>query len=188
MKLAKTFLAIGIAILFTVFIAYSLFTIYEPPKYYERGMNECYEQYDCDQFVEECQNLTEIDEGEIPRPSKYDNCYNEALNNPEYVSCLENEDKCEENFNKTTPNYKHAKISFFILLIISIISIVIGMRLKHLEGIGSGFLGGGVLLILWALMYTGDYWFTLSKYMKLIALGLVLVILIYLGYKRLDKK
>ncbi|MEK6950505.1 MAG: hypothetical protein AABX13_02170 [Nanoarchaeota archaeon] len=73
-------------------------------------------------------------------------------------------------------------------MIISIAAIVSGTYYRKLEGIGSGFIGGGVLVILWSLMYTWSYWLTWPKYIKVIALGMVLALLIYLGYTRIEGK
>ena len=89
---------------------------------------------------------------------------------------------------KTTEKYKHSRNSFYVLVSISIISIVAGILLSGLEGLGSGFIGGGVLIVIWSLIYTAEYWIRLNKYVKLIALGIILVILVVLGYKKIEKK
>jgi len=47
MKLAKSFLAIGIAIIFAVFVAYGYYTIYEPPGHVSTNSSECYKTYNC---------------------------------------------------------------------------------------------------------------------------------------------
>jgi len=71
---------------------------------------------------------------------------------------------------------------------LAIIAIIVGAKLWKKEGVGSGFLGGGVLTVIWALMYTSQYWITLNKYFRLLAVGVVLVLLIWIGYKKLEKK
>jgi len=134
MRLAKTFLAIGIAVIFAVFIGYGLYVIYEPPKY-----GDCYGELDCYRNLE-------------------------------------------------TRQHEYSRNSFFILIIIGTITLVAGILLSKMEGIGSGLMGGGILVILWSLAHTWEYWSTFNKYVKLIVLGVVLVILIYLGYKKLEKK
>ncbi len=185
MRLAKTFLALGIAMIFAVFIAYGVYVFYEPPKY-DFDRSPCYDEYNCENYTAKCMPRKVAVE---PEEIEYieENCYEKAQSNPEYKECLINRDKCDEQYIIQTDSYKHAKISFYILTIIGIAAIIGGMFLTEYEGIGSGFIGGGVLLILWTLPYTSRYWLTLSKYLRLTALGIVLAILIYFGYKKLEK-
>ncbi|MFC1754254.1 hypothetical protein ACFL96_12835 [Thermoproteota archaeon] len=187
MGLAKTALAIGIAIVFAVFIAYGLFTIYEPPKsYYERS--DCYQQFNCSDYHKKCAP-DKFNESIEPRPYyPDDDCYSEVEANPDYQICMDEQDECEEAFEKTTERYRHSRNSFWILFVISLGAIIAGIFLNKLESIGSGLIGGGVLVLLWSLIYTARFWFQWNKYAKLLALGVVLVILVYLGYKKIEQK
>lgn len=184
MSLAKTFLAIGIAIVFAVFIGYGLFTLYEPPRY-DHERSSCYREYNCSAYFDSChpdkENLTE------PR-SVREYCWEEVEADPSYQECQIAEDECEEAFAKTTIRYGHYRNSFWILFIIAVGAIIGGMFISGLDAIRSGLLGGGVLVLLWSLIYTIEYWIRWSKYGKLVALGLVLVLLIYLGYKKIESK
>ena len=47
MSLAKTFWAMGIAVIFAVFVSYAVSVIYEAPKDYSYGSNDCYKTYNC---------------------------------------------------------------------------------------------------------------------------------------------
>ncbi|MBW2997827.1 hypothetical protein KY349_05800 [Candidatus Woesearchaeota archaeon] len=189
MGLKQTALAIGIAIVFTVFIAYGLWAVYEPPKrYYEQS--DCFEQFDCDKELRECWEKERPVNETIPRPIdewEIDKCSREFQTTPEYQECDEKRDECEDAFRKTTDSYKHARNSFYVLFIIALAAIVAGMFLR-LESISSGFITGGVLILLWSLIYTAEYWLQWNKYVKLTALGIVLVILVYLGYKKIESK
>lgn len=183
MGLAKTFLAIGIAIIFALFIGYGLHIVYEVPKYdYTIGGNECSIQYNCQKQIQLCQ------ERHKPSDQEYQNCWSKVRESQAYKVCLELRDKCNEEYQKQTPRYKHARNTFFILAVIGVIAIIVGVLLTSLEGIGSGFMGGGILIIIYALFRTWEYWFKLNKYAKLGILAVVLIILIYLGYKKLEKK
>jgi len=183
-----TFLALGIAIIFTVFIAYGLYAIYEPPKY-ETNTSTCDEEYRCHDYIDKCQTTRKAAGKDMNEPLIIEeNCYEEVEKNAEYQQCREQYDECESEYKKTTDRYKHARNSFYILLVIGMAAIIAGVFLSGLEGIGSGFIGGGVLVVLWTLPYTWEYWFELHKYTKVAALGLVLALLVYLGYKKLDKK
>ncbi len=182
MGLAKTFLAVGIAVIFAVFVSYALHVIYEPPKEYSSISNDCYKTYNCQQQVNTCrQQYNYSDEG-------YQDCYSTVTQSAEYKTCQELYSKCVEDSTKKTPRYIHSRNSFYILIIIGIIAIVVGLLLTKFEGIGSGIMGGGVLIVLWSLAYTWQYWYTLNKYIKLVALGIVLIILIFLGYKKLESR
>jgi len=180
MGLAKTFLAIGIAVIFAVFVSYALYVIYEPPKDYSYGSNACYKIYNCEQQIIDCQRQFNY--------SDYQDCYLNVTQSTQYKTCQELYSKCNEEFQKKTPQYIYSRNSFYILIAIGIIAIITGILLTGLEGIGSGLMGGGILVVLWSLFYTYQYWSILNKYIKLIALGVVLAILIYLGYKKLENK
>ena len=190
MGLKQTALAIGIAIVFTVFIAYGLWVVYEPPKdYYEQS--DCHKQYDCDGPIKACYPIPEkLDEETRPTPVDYmesEDCASDLRSSSEYRQCIDLRDDCQDAWRKTTDNYSHARNSFFILFLIALGAIIVGMYLK-MESISSGFITGGVFVLLWSLIYTADFWLTWNKYVKLIALGLVLVILVYLGWKKVEQK
>lgn len=189
MGLKQTALAIGIAIVFTVFIAYGLWAVYEPPKtYYEQS--DCFEKYDCDKELRECWEKAMPANATVPRPYddwEMEKCSREIQTTPEYKECEDQRKECESAFSKTTDSYKHARNSFYALFIIALAAIIAGMFLK-LESISSGFITGGVLILLWSLIYTAEYWLQWNKYVKLTALGIVLVILVYLGYRKIEKR
>ena len=186
MGLAKTFLAIGIAIVFTVFIAYGLYVVYEPPE------NTCWDDYNC-------YGLTAVCYGEDPetfekyaRPAPLSEseeqreCAQNITKSQEYRDCIDQQETC--NAMQDDEQFIHARNSFFIIIVIALLSLIAGVYLTSMEGIGSGFIGGGVLLILWSLIYTVKYWAEWDKYVKLLALFIVLVVMIYIGYKKIESK
>ncbi len=121
----------------------------------------------------------------IPEPN---DCYLKIQNTSKYKSCMKDMNKCNEEFTKQSPGYAHARNTFFIMLIIGIAMIIAGSRMTKLEGVGSGFIGGGVLVILWSIVQSGIYVYSLDKYIKLVGLGAALAVLIYVGYTRMDGK
>ncbi|MBW2999458.1 hypothetical protein KY339_02195 [Candidatus Woesearchaeota archaeon] len=188
MSLKKTALAIGIAVIFVVFIAYGLYVFYEPPKRYEQS--DCNEKYECDKEIIKCYESLEVERSIELAPvpvGYYDNCSKDVYDDPAYWECVEQRDKCQEEFNKQTERYKHARNSFFVLFVIALGAIITGILL-NLESISSGLITGGVLVMLWSLIYTVTFWTQWNKYVKLAALGIVLAILIYLGYKKIEQK
>lgn len=186
MGLAKTFLAIGISVVFAVFIAYGLFVVYEPPH------NTCWEDFNCGKLTAVCYGEDPETYEKVARrvPIIEDEAARECVQNitktQEYKQCLQDQEQCNEEHE--AKEYIHARNSFFVLAIIAIAVLLAGLYLSYLEGIGSGFLGGGVLLILWSLIYTQAFWTEWNKYVKLFALFVVLVILIYVGYKKIEQK
>lgn len=162
--LAKTFLAMGISVLFVAFVAYGLYALYEPPKaVYTDGENTCYQTFKCEELLT-------------------------ASN--EYRDCIDMRSECNQKAaeERQKPQIIYARNSFIILMSIGLAAIIAGIFLASLEGIGSGLIGGGVLVVVWALIYTARFWMTLHKGIKLAFLGLILGILIYFGYKKLEKK
>ena len=206
MSLAKTFLAIGISLLFAVFFAYAVYVVYEPPLNY--GSNTCYSQYDCYSKTQVCYSRYDcygsyVGKGPVPVISlNYNNSLNESQiqdctreqskcifdieNSSEYKTCFSDQENCLQESMKTDPQYIYSRNSFYILALIGLAAIIAGMFLIYLEGIGSGLIGGGIILILWNIGYSWQYVSNLNKYVKLILLGLILVILIYLGYKKIE--
>ena len=189
MGLTKTVLAIGIAIIFTVFIAYGVYVIFEPPQYYYEASN-CSGEYNCyNKFIfAQCDNNSYNINGTIISKPYDDSCYQRIQADQKYQGCQELQGKCEEAFAKNTIRYRTARNSFYVLIVIGLAAIIGGIYFRRFEGIGSGFIGGGVLVILWSLPYTWEYLQYQNKYVKLMALGIVLIILVYLGYKKLEEK
>jgi len=181
MGLKKTVLAIGIAIVLTLFISYGLYVFYEPPKG-DYGQ-DCHEKFKCYE-LSDCAKPVENSTQPIPADPF---CHEKLYDSKEYQECEEKIDECRDDALLISPQYSHARFNFFALLIFAALVMIVGVYLKHFEGIGSGFIGSGVLLVLWSLPYTNLYWFNWNKYVKLAALGVILVLLLYLGYKKLDR-
>lgn len=182
MGIAKTFLAIGIAVIYVIFVAYGLTVFYEAPVIDYNIYEQCYKATACDDYFSECKaQIIENKTFEDP------DCWSNVSQTEEYKACIESQDKCIQDLNENSDSYKYYRNSFYILIAIGLISMIAGMFIK-LEGIGSGIMGGGILVVVWSLMYTASYWLTLSKYFRLFALGVVLAVLIYFGYKKLEDK
>ena len=189
MNLAKTFLAIGIAIVATVFIAYGLYTLYEPPtnRYDFYGSNgQCNQKYDCYTLIDsECRSVQKASE---QINFDYRSCEQQVRQREQYQACEKALQECNAKAQKQTKGYQHSRNSFFILLGISLLLIILGILLSTLQGIGSGVLGSGILLIIWNLIYTNQYWLLFPKSIKLIGLGIILIALIVMGYFKIEKR
>jgi len=181
MDLAKTFLAVGIAIVFAVFVSYGLSVIYQMPKDYSYAADECYRNYNCEKKIIECQKQYNYSDPE------YQDCYLSIVQSVEYKTCRELFDKCFEDYQRKTPQYIYERNSFYILFAIGVLAIIAGYMLLNLEIVGSGLLGGGILVVVWSIASSWQYLVSMDKYVKLSALGFALAILIYLGYKKFEK-
>lgn len=186
MSLSKTFLAVGIAVVFAAFAAYALSVIYPVPEY--DSFSNCYPKYDCYKPIRECESKYYNASSGVPMalPKEAQDCSYNITQSDEFKQCQKESAKCEEDFQKKSPQYAHAKATFIILIIIGLMAIILGSRMR-VEGVGSGFIGGGVILLLWSLVNSWIYLYHLDRYFKLAGLGLALAILIYTAYKRFDE-
>lgn len=70
---------------------------------------------------------------------------------------------------------------FFISLPFGLIALIVGIRLK-VQPVSGGLMAGGIFTLIGG---TGFYWEHLEELVKFIALGIILIFLIWLGYKKL---
>ena len=180
MEIKKVALTLGIAILFALFIVFLVDAIYEQPKYEDFCSYQYYP---------------------TKAPSLSDNCttvYNENLVN----SCIKEKgevrdrldekgcqiesycDYCSRDFNSV--NSKYNKNIFYISAIVGILAILAGLFLpKTIDAIASGLMFGGIIVLLQGTVRVfGD----LGKWMKVIVLGIELVILVWIGYKKVSDR
>lgn len=183
MEIKKVALTVGIAILFTLFIVFFVEAVYESPKY-ENYCNP-YGPYsghfvpqvasNCTlQYNETLANQCAKDRGELRYKYNEKGCETDPY-------C----DYCSRDFNDA--NTKYNKNIFYISAIVAIIAILSGLYLpKTIDAIASGFMFGGILVLIQGTVRVfGD----LSKWTRVVVLGVELIILIWVGYKKVrDKK
>jgi len=152
MKIQKVFLAIGIALLFSIFIGYGVEVFNETPR------NECYETY-----------------GEKPMRVQTDTEQSELYENPEFKECLKQYETTREHVEL---------VNMIALVSFGVVGIAAGIFLRKFEGIGSGFMGGGIILVIYGVL---RYWSQFGKYTRLGLLGVALAFLVWIGYKKIEK-
>lgn len=86
---------------------------------------------------------------------------------------------CRKNYE--TANDKHKSIIFFVAVPAGLIAVSLGLFIA-LPSVSSGLMLGGVFLTIYG---TSNYWDKFSDWIKVLILGIVLVVLIWLGYKKL---
>ncbi|MFH1590813.1 MAG: hypothetical protein ABIC95_02705 [archaeon] len=180
MNVKEKILAIGIAVVFILFIAYGIQAFYDEPDQedfcrdidYSIGTDSCPDQ------------PAKAMEGEPrPMPVRGKDCWCEDDNadgtkvcwkqNPAWEACQQAYDDARELYNRNV---------FFISIIIGLIVLIIGWVAIKLESVGSGLMGGGTITVIYG---TIRYWGDLSDVFRFLILGLALGVLIYLGYRRL---
>lgn len=168
-KVRKVILSVAIAILFVMFIAYAIESVYPSPKY---------ERY--------CPSPTinPVNESECTAVNGTWIVYPvETMNGKQfpagvsgycdtYTECAQPWEDAQESYNRNL---------FFISIIIGLIVVVLSLVFS-VEAVGSGLMGGGVLLMIYG---TIRYWGALSDILRTVMIGIALGILIWIGYRKL---
>ncbi len=181
MELKKVALTIGIAILFTLFVVFFIDAVYESPEYDQYCSGMYYPQpvkvgsENCPAvYNEQLFNQCVRDKGEVRY--KYDE---RGCEKDPYC------DYCSRDFNQVLSKYN--KNILFISAIVGIIAILAGLYLpRTIDAIASGFLFGGILVVAQGTIRVfGD----LGKTSRVVILGIELLVLVWIGYKKVrDKK
>ena len=86
---------------------------------------------------------------------------------------------CQKSYDDVRNQYN--LIVFMVAVIVGLIAVSLGIIL-NLTSVSSGLMLGGAFLVFYG---TAIYWTNLSRWLKVIILGIVLLILIWIGYKKL---
>lgn len=120
-------------------------------------------------------------------PGPEDPCNYEPLSKPiEPERSVEIDDTYYDEYNECRKEYREAmkpyeRDVFFANLIVGLIVLVAAFFLA-IEAVSSGLMGGAVMLIVYGSM---RYWGELSDVWRTLMLGVALVVLVWLGYKKL---
>ena len=87
--------------------------------------------------------------------------------------------ECQNQFNNATD--KHKNIVFLVSVPVGLIAVGTGIMLA-LPSVSSGLMLGGGFLTIYGV---GQYWENLSNWIRTLILGIVLIALIWLAYKKL---
>jgi hypothetical protein len=193
-RVKNVILSIAIAIIFAFFVAYTIELVYPSPGYNDFCDNTketSFREY----TEEECIEIG----GEWQDFSKLDSSYELRCNEEKVKDLLENETvlRCTKTLSSEgycNPNHqcyeifdsaqeKHNRIYFIIALIIGITVFTIS-SIMGIVSVSAGLMVGSVLTMLVATM---RYWRHSNEFLRVAILGIVLAILIWLGYKKLNK-
>ena len=78
---------------------------------------------------------------------------------------------------------KHDRNIFIIAAIIGVLTIFFSLLLKK-EAVKTGLMGGGLLTIIYGVI---RYWGAMQNWIRFIVLGIVLIFLIWIGYKKIEE-
>jgi len=173
-KIKKNILSIAIAIILVMFIAYGINVFYKSPKYddycnYTRIVKEPLSFESC----EDAGGRWYPDAPEAPKMVDESGNFTVSGWCDLYYECQDEFDNVREVYNRDV---------FFISLVLGLIAVIIGGVVLKLESVSVGIMGGGILTIIYG---TIRYWGDMSDVYRFIILGVVLAILIWMGYKKI---
>ena len=165
MDIKQKLLAVAIAIVLVAFIAVGIETFYKAP---ENLCNRAYESPP-KMFISNCELLQEPNRTTciLQQQEFYDN--QSRMNQ-----------KCYDDFQPIDNLYK--RNVFIILTIIGVLTIILGLFLKEVSAVYLGLMIGGLINIIEGII---RYWANMNEYLRFIILGVLLVILIWISYKKL---
>jgi len=165
-------ITIAIAIIFALFVGYGIEVFNFTPEVNDYCADNLYTLQD---------NETCLDSGGEWTTEKYRPAPEIGLENGPYGYCNPPKE-CYDDFNSA--RNKSDKIVFISAIIIGLLAVVLGIVLRR-DAISTGILTGGLLVILYG---TIRYWSQANTILKFTLLGVVLAALIWLAYKKIDKK
>lgn len=174
-KVKTWIVAIAIAIVFNLFVNYGVATFYPGPDYTD--------------YCKEFQRAIPILDGKTSCPAV--NVSQELQNSCDgkkgYVAYKYNGSSCPTEAYCETCNTEydavrksHDGVVFVVLLIAAVLALVAGIIVK-VDSVSIGMLLGGILGLIIA---ATRYWSHLQNTFRFILLGIVLAILVWLGYKK----
>lgn len=170
-NIKEKLLSIAIAIVLVFFIAYGINTFYKYPRYNDF----CEDKVPVKQDTTEEECLAMGGKWTQERiPTVEGQPQSEGFCDPTYT--------CRQQFEYTRENYN--KIVFIISAILGLAAVIIGGIVLKLESVSTGIMGGGILTITYG---TLRYWGNLEDIGRFLILGIILVVLIFIGYKYLKK-
>ena len=198
-KVKKTLMAIAIALVLVFFVGYGVYTFYKEPKWEDYCPVNRPVAFDTKETCEAAGGNWTVTPVEKLQPELTPgqylctqspsvkgetiifNCVSYEQQNADRGWC-DPEYSCRKSYEAALE--PHNRISFMILAIIGIIIIAAATLVIKENVIGYGTLAGGILTVLYG---TIRYWGAIPDKLRLTILGIVLVVLLWISYKRFTK-
>lgn len=173
-------LAVGIIIVLNLFVNFGIRTFYPPLKY----ENFCEEIKAAKAYTDElsCAGVGGFwyEPGANPHGSPYparpvmigEQYEPQGWCDPNY--------QCNKNFQTSRELYN--RNVFVVLVIAGVFALAVGLFIKTATAVSTGFIFGGVVSLI---VGTIRYWSDMQEYLRFIILGIALIILVLVGYRRL---
>ena len=169
MKKKEIIIAVTIAIIFALFVGYGIEVFDPSPDQDDFCLDELYD-IDNEQECLDSKGNWGSNSNQPRVPEK------ETIIEKDFCSPAK---ECYDAYD--VARTKHDKIVFIVSIIVGLITIFTGVFLKK-DSVSTGILSGGILLIIYG---TIRYWEHANDTLKFILLGIVLAVLIWIGYKKL---
>ncbi|MBW3011586.1 hypothetical protein KY311_00210 [Candidatus Woesearchaeota archaeon] len=175
MNIKEKLLSIAIAIVFVLFVGFAIEAFYPTPEWDDYcGQSDRYyaEPMIIDKSYNCTRNITlDIECEGFVKTIAYDD-----KNCPVY-EC----DLCSIEYEDAQEVYN--RILFIITSIVGLAVLLVSVYLK-LESVSTGLMAGAVLTIIYGVI---RYWMDMQNNWRVIVLGVILAVLIWVGYKKLKK-
>ena len=154
----KVGLALAIMIVFNLFVNVGIYTFYKGPKY---------DDYCSANIVAPTKEIkTEARCTELNGSWQGGYC-------DLYTTCSDQFQSVESVYNRNV---------FIVLVVIGTVALIAGLFLQQVSAVANGFMFGGIISIF---IGTVRYWSNMDEYLRFAILGVVLIILIWLGVSKL---
>ena len=186
-KIKETILGVSIAIIFVLFVGFGIAAFYKAPKYEDFCSRMMQPERPYPERIYKETNATSCNRIEVKNYEFEQDCISkkgEVIYAPDENGCRVAKECsfCNKEFRDRMNVYN--RNVFIVSGIIGIVAIIIGTIL-NLVSVSAGLFGGGVMTIIYG---TVRYWSELADWARFIILGIALAVLIWIGYKKLNKK
>jgi len=179
-KLKRIILGISIAIILVLFVGYGINTFYKSPKYEDF----CEEKFPRPVRTEK-EDISKCDAVQTANEAFEASCYKGIVRyetDEDGCQVAKECDMCNKEYREAREIYN--RNVFMISITAGLIAVILGGVILKLESVSAGIMGGGVLTIIYG---TIRYWGDMADVGRFTILGIVLVVLIWMGYKKFKK-
>jgi hypothetical protein len=171
LKIKKVILASAIAIIFALFIGFGISVFYPSPEYTDFCDRIPYREINTSEECGAAGGRWNSFESDVMAPKLEDG---PAGYCDLHYYCMKSYEEVQERYDQNV---------FIVAVLIGLIAIIIAVAIT-IPSISSGLMAGGALTIIYGVL---RYWRHSTDVLRFIILGVALGILIWLGYKKLNK-